>query len=331
MTAGSYCQARYYIYVGDKGIDGTTSTGARAGGFNGGGTSTYLYSGSGGGASDIRTSASGTSYTNRLVVAGGGGGAGYNCASSPYNQQTGGPGGSSVGGAGFVCNANTNTSQCGQGGTQTAGGAGATSFGGSGSLGAGQNASTGIYSGGGGGGYYGGGAGYYGGGGGGSSFPASTGGSVSSITHTQGCNDSVGYVILYPTTPAPAVVASPTSLSFGAVVASATSTALSFAMTGTLMTSSPVTITAPTNFEVSPTGTGSWGSSYTQTITTPSFSAITVYVRFVAPATSGTYTGNVVISGGGLGSCVTNVAVSGVSANLCSGTPAPYYSYSYIW
>ena len=63
-----------YIYVGGKGADWTSSI-ASSGGFNGGGLG-GSFAACGGGASDIRTSASGTAYTGRLVVAGGGGGGG---------------------------------------------------------------------------------------------------------------------------------------------------------------------------------------------------------------------------------------------------------------
>lgn len=62
-----------------------------AGGYNGGGasSSTRNFTGSGGGASDVRVAP--YALANRLVVAGGGGGAGYNCAS---NMEMGGAGGS---------------------------------------------------------------------------------------------------------------------------------------------------------------------------------------------------------------------------------------------
>ena len=169
-----------YIFVGGQ---GSTGSGA-AGGFNGGGVAGYGHNdeGSGGGATDIRTS---LLLTDRIAVAGGGGGtggwvggSGGSAASTTANAggsgqgQGGGPGTPTAGGAGGSSN-----------GTQTSPGAnGALGVGGAG--GSANSPSLNVSGGGGGGGgYFGGGGGGAdtdssgvdgGGGGGGSSFTNST-------------------------------------------------------------------------------------------------------------------------------------------------------------
>lgn len=142
-----------FIYVGGSGL----SANSAPGGFNGGGISGNGHGdqGSGGGASDLRTS---TNLSDRVVVAGGGGGTGG------WIGGAGGPGGltlASVGTKGATATTG------GGGGTQTAGGAGGlgvtTGNGTAGSLAVGGVGGSGTIAGGGGGG-----GGFYGGGGGGS-------------------------------------------------------------------------------------------------------------------------------------------------------------------
>ena len=185
----------YNIFVGQKGVSGTTVGGA--GGYNGGGTAgTYGGNqgggGGGGGASDIRFG--GVGLANRKFVAGGGGGAGYNNGSG----EDGGNGGGLIGLNGEVAN-NPNDVGSGKGGTQLAGGAfgqfpgwpGGTN----GVLGVGGDGAPTTLGGGGGGGYYGGGGGSFGGGGGASSYtdPAATG-----VAHSQGYKSGNGQVIITP-------------------------------------------------------------------------------------------------------------------------------------
>jgi hypothetical protein len=172
-------------------------------GFNGGGAKATGLAGNsgqpGGGASDIRTSASGATYANRLVVAGGGGGRGAGC----IGDSASGAGGGTVGAYGC------STRGIATGGTQSAGGS------------PGNNATAGALGVGGNGGYCGGsgggGGGYYGGGGGGSDYPgycdnddANGGGGssytsptlVTGVTHFQGSNTGNGQVsITYPNGP----------------------------------------------------------------------------------------------------------------------------------
>ena len=139
-----------YIFVGGQGSQGRNASG----GFNGGGTAggNRGNEGSGGGASDLRTS---LDLSSRIVVAGGGGGGGG------YSGATGAPGGgleAQTGGSG--------QGGGGGGGTQTAGGAVGYNNGGipgtAGSFGQGGTGGSSWNAGGGGGG-----GGWYGGGGGG--------------------------------------------------------------------------------------------------------------------------------------------------------------------
>lgn len=181
-----------YVYVGQAGKQGSLSPG----GFNGGGQagSAKGDEGSGGGASDLRTS---TLLDDRVVVAGGGGGTG---------GFTGGVGG--VGGGLIATKGRDGQGLGGGGGTQLAGGSGGAgnigTAGQSGVKGVGGSGGLGSYGGGsGGGGYFGGGGGgadndgtgYDGGGGGGGSSFANLA-QTSNVTHSAGVRTGNGSVIL---------------------------------------------------------------------------------------------------------------------------------------
>lgn len=158
-----------YIYVGGTPSDGN-------GGFNGGGASSHLDRGSGGGgATDIRID--GDTLNHRVIVAGGGGGG--------ANSYTGGAGGGEQGSRGGSMGDNGEYS--GNGGTQFAGGkskGGSTiGWGTFGNGGVGQSGTpTSIANadiiGGGGGGWYGGSGGYY-------SYASGSGGSGYVLTETS--------------------------------------------------------------------------------------------------------------------------------------------------
>jgi len=182
-----------WIYVGGAGVNdnfGGSCGSTRAGGWNGGVSSTGGYGSSSGGGTDIRTGSTSTpacsgSYTPgstygspgyRLIVAGAGG------AGADY-LGVGGAGGGLTGGTGVV---GTYGGTAGTGGTQTAGGGG-------GPTGAfGTGGAPGDNYAGGGGGYWGGGGGNgeCGGAGGGSSYTDPT--YCSSVVHTQGYSGANG-------------------------------------------------------------------------------------------------------------------------------------------
>lgn len=184
--------SRLYIFVGGAG----TSAALAPGGYNGGGQagSSHGDEGSGGGATDVRTT---LSLQDRILVAGGGGGTGG------WSGGQGGNGGGLVGQDGTAGQGGS-----GRGGSQISGGnpgssnggyvgsAGGLGFGGSGGI------SSSAGGGGGGGGYYGGGGGGAdvdsccsdgGGGGGGSSWAYAA---AINVSDTQGANQGNGYVII---------------------------------------------------------------------------------------------------------------------------------------
>ncbi len=118
----------------------------------------------------------------------------------------------------------------------------------------------------------------------------------------------------------PTVVAAPTSLSFGLVTSGTTSSTLTSVLTGSSMVASTsLTVTAPTDFEVSPDGT-SWSNTFSISVTGSTLAATTIYARYNAPASAGTSTGNITITGGGIVPSTYNIAVNGTSAAACSGT-----------
>ena len=166
-------QTTLYIYVGGQGTGGT-SAGAKAGGFDGGGsgystTTTYIECG-GGGASDVRIGQD--SLYARVIVAGGGGGSGS--YSSSYRYAGGAGGGTS----GATPSQYSTSYKAGTGGTQTARGnsyygstANSTSYGSLAAFGVGAGSTSTSYQiTGGGGGWYGGGYSRRGAGGGGSGY-----------------------------------------------------------------------------------------------------------------------------------------------------------------
>ena len=121
----------------------------------------------------------------------------------------------------------------------------------------------------------------------------------------------------------PSLSVSPASLNeLDYIVGSGPSAAKSFSMSGTNLTSGTLTITAPTNFQVSKASGSGWASSITFTDVSGTLAATTVYVRLASGKSAGEYSGNVAISGCGLASAV-NVAVSGtVYTPTIIATPA---------
>jgi len=201
-----------YIFVGGVGQRGSSA----AGGFNGGGSAGLGFGdeGSGGGATDIRTT---SALSSRVVIAAGGGGSG---------GAIGGAGGSGGGLQGLAGKAAR--TEGGSGGTATVGGNGGLPYGGTsgtkGALGLGGNGGSSSYSGGGGGGggLYGGGGGGAtldtccygsgaGGGAGGSSFASAS--LVPSPVHSVGVRAGSGLAIIsYLLPPEVLTFASPTAI-----------------------------------------------------------------------------------------------------------------------
>ena len=248
--------ATLFIYVGGSGNQGSGASG----GFNGGGKAGTGRGdeGSGGGATDIRSS---TALSDRLAVAAGGGGAGG------FLGGSGGAGGGASGSAGT-----SGQGQGGSGATQSGGGNGGYPNGGSwgesglAGLGGAGGSSSVSGGGGGGGGYFGGGGGgadidsccsNAGGGGGGSSWANST--ETNSTTNTAAYRSGAGLALI-------SYVMPPSIVSFSAATANTNSTSLSYsivfnqAVTG--LAASDFLSTGSTSACSSTTVTGS-GASYT--------------------------------------------------------------------
>jgi len=99
-----------------------------------------------------------------------------------------------------------------------------------------------------------------------------------------------------------ALLVSASTLNFGTVPIGTPSPSQSFNLSGTNLSPAPgvVTITAPSaEFQVSNNNT-TWGSSTTIAYTTATLSGTPVYVRCI-PSVAGALTGNITLSGGGVG------------------------------
>jgi hypothetical protein len=218
MRVGSAGQAGATFNLGNSGIA------TIAGGFNGGGTNTFMCTvsfchvdlgGGGGGASDVRTSVDG--LANRLLVAGGGGGAGV--GGVPSDLGTGGD--SATGAKSVTSNTSIGTFTCSGGGAGTllgpgAAGGGAGCFSGQAGDAGGLTGGAGeAFMGAGGGGYFGGGAGAVGtglatGGGGGSDYPnpLSPPAGISNVTIVDGFQSGNGVITVTYANPTGVSVAS---------------------------------------------------------------------------------------------------------------------------
>ncbi|MCF6365840.1 MAG: lamin tail domain-containing protein [Bacteroidales bacterium] len=117
-------------------------------------------------------------------------------------------------------------------------------------------------------------------------------------------------------TAGPALSATPSSITgLDYVTGAGPSAEQTFDVSGSLLDGSQVTVTAPTNFEVSLTSGGPFSASVTIPYTAPTLSATTVYVRLISGLAVNSYSGNVSLVDNGTASTI-NVAVSG---NVTSG------------
>ncbi len=150
---------------------------------------------------------------------------------------------------------------------------------------------------------------------GGSAYPSISPCPTSSVAYGDSRDYTVGI-----TAPTPTATISPTSLSFGAVAVGSTSSTATCILNAAYLTpsSGSVTVTSTSSsFQVY--NGSSWVSSYTISYTGASISAGSIQVQF-SPASSGSSTGSICVSGGGLASAVCT-GVSGTGAGACSGTP----------
>lgn len=127
-----------------------------------------------------------------------------------------------------------------------------------------------------------------------------------------------GSTVVPCSTVPPSITITGTINDFGSVVVGNSSASQTYSISGANLTGAPgvITVTAPTDFEVSNNNT-SWGASTTIAYSSATLAATPVYVRFT-PLTAGIKTGNVSNTGGGVTTAV-NVAVSGTA--IAPGTP----------
>ncbi|MBI2418509.1 MAG: T9SS type A sorting domain-containing protein [Ignavibacteriales bacterium] len=113
----------------------------------------------------------------------------------------------------------------------------------------------------------------------------------------------------------PVITTSATGLAFGRVNRTTTSAELTYSITGYYLTpaSGNITITAPSNFQISTTSGSGFGTSITLPYTEGTLAAQTIYVHFVAPnGTSATVCSGTLTNAGG-GAVTQNISLSGTS------------------
>ena len=149
------------------------------------------------------------------------------------------------------------------------------------------------------------------------------------FSSNNGGTGGAGQVVITYTT-GPVIDVNPSSLDFGYTHSDNTSAEQSFTLSGSLLTGAPgnITVSAPTNFEVSLTSGSGFGSSVQVPYTSTTLDNTTIYTRFKPTAPSTDYSGNITNSGDG--AAIANVAVSGTSINICYGYARSVYSQSDI-
>jgi hypothetical protein len=109
----------------------------------------------------------------------------------------------------------------------------------------------------------------------------------------------------------------PNTLAFGYSPSGTPTTAQTYVLSGTNLTTGPIVVTAPTGFEVSRNGT-TWTGSINVTYSPPTLPNTTIYIRFSPTGIPANYSGNISNVGGGAS---TNVSVSGTSVyGLCAAS-----------
>jgi len=125
------------------------------------------------------------------------------------------------------------------------------------------------------------------------------------------------------------LTATPSTLSgFGYVVGAGPSTEQSFSLTGANLTgyTSNITLVAPTNFELSLTSGGTFSGTISVPYTSATLATTSIFVRLASGLTTGAYTGNITISGGGDADGTSVSLSANVTANSTSGCLSENFS-----
>jgi hypothetical protein len=123
--------------------------------------------------------------------------------------------------------------------------------------------------------------------------------------------------------PPPLLTVNSTSLSFGNVIINETSNVQAYALTGSNLSpeSGNITITAPAGFQVSSTSGSGFDSSMTISYTGGTFSAKTIYGRFL-PTLPQTYSGSITNIGGDATTTKMPVSGNGVAPTITVSPPS---------
>ncbi|SDX15724.1 ice-binding family protein [Flavobacterium degerlachei] len=119
----------------------------------------------------------------------------------------------------------------------------------------------------------------------------------------------------------------PSTLDFGYVPSGSTSSTNNYTLSGQYLSSYPgnITVTAPSNFQVSLSPSSGFSSSLIVPFSTANLSETIIYVQFLPTVTGVAYTGDITNSGGG---GTAEVTVNGSSMDLCDSNGNMEYSTS---
>ncbi len=121
---------------------------------------------------------------------------------------------------------------------------------------------------------------------------------------------TVGLTYIWCPSTLPVIIVNPANLNLGYVHFGGFSAVASYLLSGNYLTSSPIVVSAPTNFEVSLSSGGPFGANVSVIFTPPILASTQIFVRFAPTATNTDYSGNITNAGGGAS---VNVAVTGTS------------------
>lgn len=143
-------------------------------------------------------------------------------------------------------------------------------------------------------------------------------------------------VITYELATTPSFSTTGTFGAFSYIEGNGPSASQSVSVSGSNLDNSAVTVTAPNNYEVSLTGGNDFADSKTISYSGGGFTSQNVYARLKSGLVFGTYSGNIVISGGSV-AANTNIAVSGnvttvpiVTASTFTGAVGSIFSHNIV-
>jgi hypothetical protein len=128
----------------------------------------------------------------------------------------------------------------------------------------------------------------------------------------------------------PTLLVTPTTLTgFGYFPGSGPSTSQTYSLSGTFLTGFPasITVSSPTDYEISTDNGISWGTSGSVAYTSATLSSTTIYVRLKAGLSQGNFNNEIITNAGG-GATTVNVACSGTVLKLAPTNQATGFTAS---